>query len=306
MGGRLGNQMFRYATTRAIYEKNQTGVFLDFERVTNGRKKETDYYNSLKDFNINSDFVILNDKEPFNEPQNNICKFLKKYNKFIKKIGYEKTISFMFTKIMNLMFKNVNILFFDDYYNYNFNLVQNDYYIYGCCESSKYFNEIRETLLYEFTPKKELRKEYRDFFELICNTNSVCISIRRWNPERPELETIMGVTQREYYIKGIKILKKKLKNPKFFVFSNDPDWAKKFLQIDNLIFEPQGLFVSEKLQLMYSCNHFIIPNSTFAWWAQYLCRNPNKIVIAPKYWSKVKYRNNDLTEDYFITLDNFE
>ena len=46
MGGRLGNQMFRYAAARSIYEKTHDKVYLDFERVTNGRKKERVYYNS--------------------------------------------------------------------------------------------------------------------------------------------------------------------------------------------------------------------------------------------------------------------
>ena len=101
-----------------------------------------------------------------------------------------------------------------------------------------------------------------------------------------------GLCSAEYYEKSIEILASKVENPKFFIFSDDIEGAKKLLNINYphvfVDFKENNELVArgngELLKLMSSCKHFIIANSTLSWWAAFLSENEDKIIIAPDPW----------------------
>lgn len=70
---------------------------------------------------------------------------------------------------------------------------------------------------------------------------------------------------------------------KCLVFSDDIEWCKQTFKHDMLFtYEfSEGKTELEDLSLMASCDHHIIANSSFSWWAAYLGHNQNRIVISP-------------------------
>jgi Glycosyl transferase family 11 len=91
-----------------------------------------------------------------------------------------------------------------------------------------------------------------------------------------------------YYKEAMQLFSKEF-NCTYLVFSDDVLWCKKqyWLQGKNIQFA-QDLVEFERpiceMALMSRCDHLIIANSTFSWWAAWLCGSMSKRVIIPKRW----------------------
>lgn len=75
------------------------------------------------------------------------------------------------------------------------------------------------------------------------------------------------------------------KDTTFLVFSDDIEWCKRYFYAKDGNFQfAEGNTDIEDMNMMASCKHNIIANSSFSWWAAYINPNPAKVVIAPKSW----------------------
>jgi hypothetical protein len=163
-------------------------------------------------------------------------------------------------------------------------------YLEGSWQNSKYFENIRNILKAEFIVKAPLPGLNKELAEKIENTNSVALHIRRGNYVfDQETNKMHGTCSIDYYQKCVNRITEQVKNPHFFVFSDEPQWAR-----ENIKLEFPTTYIShndiskqyEDFRLMTLCKHQIISNSTFSWWAAWLNENSDKIVLAPKEWFK--------------------
>jgi len=163
-------------------------------------------------------------------------------------------------------------------------------YLDGHWQSEKYFRAIEEYIRQEFlwTPREE---NIRCLGEYLGSVQSVCVNVRRTDyVSVPETARALGFVGVEYYLRAVDLFKQRVPGCCYFVFSDDPDWCAAellpFLPASAAVVghELAGERFTGYLWLMAQCRHFIIPNSTFAWWAAWLSDSPEKIVVAPSRW----------------------
>ena len=300
--GRLGNQMFQYAFARSIQEISHDEIVLDFSKF-DGRDVSQGWENQLKYF-----------KTEFNEQKGVKLRWVQKkvlnlYYKEKKKKNRNRLEEHYFEMkwIRLLNFFCIYILT-QGYFPFYGKCLFKNKYAEGYFESAKYFQNIRDQILKEFTPIYPPLEDNKKLYQVAAGTESICVTVRRGDyVSDKNIQKFVDICSIDYFIKGINIIREKLNtdNLSVILFSDDIDWCKENIHIEGIkyvYYESGNDPVWEKIRLMYSCKHFVISNSSFSWWAQYLSRNENKIVVAPSKWRN--YENAmDIYEPNWILVD---
>jgi len=73
-----------------------------------------------------------------------------------------------------------------------------------------------------------------------------------------------------------------------YIFSDDIPWCEANLRLPGrqhyVSHEHAGPKYTHYLSLMSACSAFIIPNSSFGWWAAWLADVPGEQIVAPRRW----------------------
>lgn len=157
--------------------------------------------------------------------------------------------------------------------------------IFGYWQSSKYFKGLEGELAARIAPEKLLDAEMAALARDYAGAETVAVHVRRNDyATNPEVVRIHGLMERDYYDRARAAVSAGRTIARYLVFSDDPVAAQALLAgWENTEFLPARAQQVD-LALMAQCRHQIIANSTFSWWAALLNRNPDKQVIAPRYW----------------------
>jgi len=258
MGG-LGNQMFQYAIGRRLALHKNAELYLDLSFLN--LRENVDY--TLRKYELSRFKISAITKDVFFKDD-----FISKAIHKLKRIKYLVERNELFDPTILSEKRNV--------------------YLSGFWQSEKYFADIRQTLLEDFALQSSLSKDNMLLSQQIASVNSVSIHIRRGDYiSNKNALSKHGVLGLDYYKNALNLIRSRVPNPVFYIFSDDINWIKQNLHIE----ESHYIIEHNKAEdsyldmiLMSTCKHNIIANSSFSWWGAWLNDYSEKMVIGPKNW----------------------
>lgn len=272
--GGLGNQLFQYATARSISLRNGVEFKLDNNIYKESLNHDILRY-KLNRFNVVENFA--SDEE------------IKKYRNEIPVSFTERLYNYIFTKRLNLPNrynkKSHVIERFDDKIDPRI-LNCREAYLEGWFGKEAYFRDFRSELEKDLSLKNPPSPENQKLLKEIEECNSVSIHLRRGDIAAGIHNSFFRLLPRSYYEEAIKIIKDRVKNPVFFIFSDSIDWVRENFKLDSPVVyvDNNGDREYEDLNLMMHCKNHIIANSTFSYWGAWLGDRPDHVVVVPEIW----------------------
>src|ERR1700731_201171 len=297
--GGLGNQMFCYAAARRLAHHVGTELKLDlsdYRRGSDRRPKGLEAFSrkfTLDDFDITAseatecEIAVLRDRFVTFSALDRLVRLVRRiYPKFLWSKSHFRERSYRFDERILRLGDNC--------------------YLSGFWQSEKYFADAEVIIRQEFTPRDSRVAEYAESY--LANlrrghsSDVVSVHIRRGdlayaNERLSNPSLVYGPPVSLDYIHTA--LDRFDSSCRFLVFSDsasDLQWCKENISREGLIFSENHSEVQD-FALMSACDHHIISNSTYGWWAAWLNPSPTKRVIAPRNWFASSQRADLVIDD---------
>ena len=257
MSGGIGNQLFQYAAGLSLSTKLKAELILDlswykYVKGSSRREMELEHFIDLNRVNIY--------ESPIHPRLNRMGRMLRGY-KVISDSQFDSDQFGLFISDRNL------------------NMV-------GHWQSERFFSNVSTEL------RTSIRKH--TFFSILTEVKarsitaslSIGLHVRRGDyVTNPKTRAFHGVCGASYFLAGVEYIQQLNEVHKIFIFSDDPEWCNQNLKfdVDTEIIE-SSICDTDQLKLLSLCNHHVISNSSFSWWAAWLGAKDAQCVVYPKGW----------------------
>lgn len=175
--------------------------------------------------------------------------------------------------------------------------------INGNFQNERFFAHHRDKIVKLFSPKEDdlayINEKYKEILE---HPKTVGIQVRNFGIPNDKSAWSWGAQYGyDYFQKAMALFPE---DSLFIVSTNDMPFARQNVPTENknvIFLENEHYYI--ELFLLSMLKHNIISNSTFGWWAAWLNRNPDKIVVTPRRWIGAKLRRIDVWPPGWIQIN---
>jgi len=282
--GRLGNQLFQYAMARSLAVQKGTELRLDLThfRFENYQCRLGAFRTTWKEATLADIGAVVLESHAFRAAARGVgvdpCPIEQRAARSIPRLSGRPYIR-----------EEPKLIGFDEKAAERVSAVGKEAYIDGFWQSERWFVPHKNQILEEIALREEPPPEFREWEDRLSGNDVVSVHVRRGDYQAHEAtKSVYGVCGEGYYRQAADEVARRIGAPRFFVFSDDPAWAERELDLGRPfeVVRTKGLAEYHELHLMAKCAHNVISNSTFGWWGAYLNRNPSKVVVSPSRWTK--------------------
>jgi hypothetical protein len=167
-----------------------------------------------------------------------------------------------------------------------------DTYLRGYWQNTSYFGDAKALLRRDFTFRPSIVEQAARTEAAIESSPlpAVAVHVRRSDyVTDPGVRDRMGTLEPQYYRRAVATISGRVGDVRLFLFTDDHDWCATRLTFDHdttvvAATRAEGDMWASIMYLMTCCDHHVLANSSFSWWGAWLNPRADKIVVTPKPW----------------------
>lgn len=270
VSGRFGNQLFQYAAARA--QAKRVGVDLEIDTLFCSHGAAGDSFSFwLGTLPIRARVISY----PASGPRS--------AHSLVQR-GYRKLIwPLLWSRYAQPMWENDSRFF----------AIRPRTIVSGYFQSLFYLLPRDDEILAELSLWNVATSQIKERAQAIAQQSTVSVHVRRGDAVELQGESdalpVWQSSHTAYFAAAMDLIRGKVANPTFLIFSDDIDWCKQagifgkdceFIETNRFGDNP-----AIDLLLMSNCRHHIMTNSTYSWWAAWATLDEDKICVLPKKWT---------------------
>jgi hypothetical protein len=160
--------------------------------------------------------------------------------------------------------------------------------LYGYWQSPAYFEDSAALIRRELLPPIADDSAVAQLLRRLDQHDIIAVHARRGDyATLDHVARVFGTLDADHFVTMGTRIAEQCDRPAMVVLCEDTDWAKRHIRFDAPTFyaeESAPLSAVEGMALLSRAQHHVLSNSSYSWWGAWLADHPDQMVIRPRRW----------------------